>query len=84
MAAKHSDDFKREAVRIVTHSGLRPWRRFFDLGQVGAGLLNRSGCRRGRGAAPGERALAQKEPRSAGGEGIVKKGRDLLREPWRA
>ena len=65
MAPKQSEDFKLEAARIATHSGLTRQQVASDLG-VGlstlAGLLDRSGCRRGRGAAPRERALAQKEP----------------------
>ena len=79
MAPKHSEDFKREAVRIATHSGLARRQVASDLGvglsnlwQVDAGLFKRTSCRRGRGTAPREWALAQRAPYSAGGEGSAK------------
>lgn len=87
MATKYSEDFTRGGSDRDTQrpdtptGGLRPWRRVLDLGQVDAELLDRSSCRRGRGAAPRERSLAQREPYPAGGEGGAKKCRDLLREP---
>ena len=40
MAAKHSDDFKREAVRVATHSGLIRRQVASDLG-VGFSTLGR-------------------------------------------
>jgi len=40
MAAKHSDDFKREAVRIATHSGLTRRQVASDLG-VGFSTLGK-------------------------------------------